>query len=260
MIDLHTHIIPGVDDGSRSFTESLNMLKIAEEDGIQTMAATPHIFSSAGKITELEQFRQIFSDFRDRVVNSGSSIEIVQGGEVFFTTNLREKMKEFRDILTINGSDYFLLEFPPGFIFPGSDKFIFNILNDGFIPVICHPERNIRIQQDPGILYKFLMTGALSQLDAGSLRGDFGSDASETAYKLLKFNMVHLIASDCHNENSRISGLSFVYEKLQGFEKEKIDIYIKDVPEAIVRNRAVPDIGTIKNPGEKRSIFQIFRR
>ncbi len=260
MIDIHTHIIPEVDDGSGSFTESLNMLKIAENDGIKTMVATPHIFSSAGKMKEIEKFRNIFSDFRERVINSGSSVEIISGGEVYFTTGLSEKLKKFRDIITINGGDYFLLEFPPGFIFPGSDKFIFNILNEGFIPIICHPERNIVIQQNPGILYGFMMTGALSQLDAGSFRGDFGSDASATAYKLLKLNMVHMIASDCHNEDKRIPGLSFIYEKLSGFEKEKIDMFLKDIPDAIIGNRAVPDIGIIENPNVKRSIFQIFKK
>ena len=81
-----------------------------------------------------------------------------------------------------------------------------------------------------------------------------------SAYKLLRSNMVHIIASDCHNEDKRIPGLSFVYDILKRFGREKSEIYLNDAPEAIIRNSAIPDIGTVTNPKKKRSFFQIFGR
>ena len=260
MIDLHSHIIPFVDDGATSFEETLEMLEICKKDGITTIAATPHMFSAAGRISNIPDFSDIFKNFKSRISASFTGIEIIFGGEIYFTSELVSALNKNHDLMTLNGGDYFLLEFPPSLIFPGSDKFIFELMNEGFIPVICHPERNLMIQKDPEILYKFLMTGALSQLDAGSIRGDFGTDARITAFKLLRSNMVHLISSDCHNIHGRKPGLSFLYDELSEFGKDKIDIYLKEIPESIVFNCPLPDIGTIENPKKKRSFFSLFKK
>ncbi|MEN8155191.1 MAG: CpsB/CapC family capsule biosynthesis tyrosine phosphatase [Acidobacteriota bacterium] len=260
MIDLHTHIIPEVDDGSSSLEESLEMLKIAEADGITKMVATPHTFSFASKVDKPLRLKAAFSKLKKEIEKSDISIEIFMGSENYLVSGLRENIKKCRKILTINNSDYFLLEFPMNFIYPGTKEFIFDILNDGFIPVICHPERNTVIQEDISILYDLLVAGALCQVDAGSLNGSFGTLPGETADKLLKFNLVHTIASDCHNTGTRPPGLSFLYKELKWVEEEKIDLFLKDIPESIINNIGIPDIGPLKDPKASKSIFSIFRR
>ena len=255
MIDLHSHILPGVDDGSQSFDESVEMLKASVADGVKAIVATPHIFSQLSKVTEIEKFRYIFSEFKAKAYKLSLGIEIIQGSENYFATDLKEKLNEFRDILTINNSDYFLLEFPMNFIFPGTKAFIYEVLNEGYIPVICHPERNTDIQANPSILYEFLTAGALSQLDAGSIRGDFGSNSRNAANILLKNNLVHVIASDCHDMKSRKPGLALIKQLLTWIDPEKSNLFLDIIPTAIINNEGIPDIGPLKDPAVRRKPF-----
>ena len=258
MVDIHSHIIPGVDDGSSSMEESLKMLKIAWEDGIKAIIATPHVFCQKSMIENMEGLQPVFNELKKKAADHHIKIEILMGAEVFFVSDLREKLMIYRDVLTINNSDYFLLEFPPDIVFPGSKEYILNITADGFIPIICHPERNLVFQQNPLLLYQLLQVGALSQVDAGSIRGDFGITAYSTSMDLLKFNLVHVIASDCHNLEFHVPGLSFLYNKLRGIEKEKIDMMVEKIPLAIVSNNAPPDIGPMIEPGSKKSFFDFI--
>jgi len=260
MIDIHSHILPDVDDGSNSFEKSVKMLEIANKDGVKAMVATPHMFSQLSKVKDVERFRKIFPKFKKKIDDLDIGVKIISGSENYFVSDLKEKLGEFPDILSINNGDYFLLEFPMNFIFPGTKKFIFDILNEGYIPVICHPERNTDIQANPFILYEFLVAGALSQLDLGSVRGDFGCDTKDSANILLKNNLVHAIASDCHDTVLRPPGLSSVKKVLNWIEEDKVKLFLEHVPAAIINNEGIPDIGRLKDPSEAKSFFSIFRK
>ncbi len=258
MIDIHSHIIPSVDDGSSSIEESLKMLKIAWEDGVKAIVATPHIFGQSSRIKNLEQMQHKFMELKKSAEEYPIKIEILPGAEVFFVSDLREKLKTYRNALTINYGNYFLLEFPPDIVFPGSEEYIFELVTDGFIPIICHPERNLTFQQNPHLLYQLLQAGALAQIDAGSLRGNFGLAAYSTSLELLKYNLVHVIASDSHDQALLVPGLSFVYRKLRAIEKEKIDMMVEGIPLAIVNNSVPPDMGPMIEPGKKKSFFDFI--
>ena len=260
MIDIHSHIIPELDDGSSSMEESIKMLKIAINDGITDIVTTPHIYSNHSKYKDPEKIQEKFNEFKEKINQSDLKIKIFQGAEVFFTSSLREQLNTQSNILTINNGDYFLLEFPLDFIFPGTKEFMFDIMTDGFIPIICHPERNKTVQKNPDLLYQFLQIGALSQINAGSLKGDLGSDAYFCSLNLLKLNLVHIIATDCHNAEYRIPELSFVYDKLKDFERERIDMLVEKIPRAIINNNAIPDIGPTIDPEKKSTFFSIFRK
>lgn len=262
MIDIHSHIIPGVDDGSPSLEESLAILKMAEEDGVKAMVATPHMFCPVSEIKDVEQLQDQFLQLKKEAARHNLKIEILPGAEIFFVSDLKEKLETFRSGLTINNSSYFLLEFPPGIVFPGSKEYIVELVTDGFIPIICHPERNQVFQENPRELYQLLQAGALSQIDAGSLRGEFGRAAYSTSLDLLRHNLAHVIASDCHGVETRVPGLSFVYKKLsgiRGIEKETIDMLVEKIPLAIVNDNVPPDIGPMIEPGKQKSIFGFFR-
>lgn len=114
-------------------------------------------------------------------------------------------------------------------------------------------------QQNPRLLYQILQTGALSQVDAGSIRGDFGATVYATAMQFLRHNLVHLIASDCHDSRSRPPGLSFVYQKIPEIGREKLDLLVDKVPLAVVNDNAVPDTGPILDPGRKTTFFDFLR-
>ncbi|MCK5055329.1 MAG: hypothetical protein KAT34_01630 [Candidatus Aminicenantes bacterium] len=263
MIDIHTHIIPAVDDGSPSLEESLKMLRMCRDDGVKTIAATPHVFH-AGIFTDFGEtqrgiFRQKFNELNKSVKDHRIEIEILPGAEVFFFSDLRKKIENHRELLTINNSDYFLLEFPADVVFEGSKEYIFDLVTDGLIPIICHPERNPVFQQNPRLLYQILQAGALSQVDAGSIRGDFGVTVYAAAMKFLKHNLVHILASDCHDSRTRPPGLSFIYKQMHEIEREKIDMLVKKVPLAVVNDNVVPDTGPILDPDRRTTFFDFIR-
>lgn len=264
MIDIHAHILPGIDDGSSSPEESLKMLHVAAADGVKAIVVTPHVFH-VGEYTDFGETKRRDYQLRFKELKKGAKdqnieMEILPGAEVFFMTDLREKLASFRDVLTINNSDYFLLEFPPDMVYYNSKEYIFDLVTDGFIPIICHPERNLEIQHNPQRLFQLLQAGSLVQVDAGSIRGDFGPTVYSTSINLLKHNLVHVIASDCHDAGNRIPGLSFVYKKLPIIEKEKIDMLVERIPLAIVNNNAIPDTGPMIDPGKSTTFFDMIRR
>jgi protein-tyrosine phosphatase len=260
MIDLHGHYLPGVDDGAADMEISLAMLRAAEKDGIEAVVATPHACGALTKARDLDGLRRSRDKWSAALKKNGLKIKVVNGAEVYFTSELLPILNDNRDLLTINNSAYFLLEFPGDYIYAHSKDFVFNALTAGYIPIISHAERNSEIQRAPGILRELVKVGALCQVNAGSLRGDFGSEAQSCAYGLLKANLVHVIASDAHDLEKRKPELSYVPALLHHVDPEKIALYLHDIPEAIIADLAVPDIGEAHSSRPRRSFFDFFRK
>ncbi|NIM17550.1 MAG: hypothetical protein GTO45_36515 [Candidatus Aminicenantes bacterium] len=259
LIDLHAHIVPGVDDGAKSYAESLKMLQIAESDGIGTIVAAPHVFSAHNRIKDIEKIIARTREFLERLNRCPLNLQVLQGAEVFFTTDVMAYLKQYGEFLALNSGSYFLLEFPFEFIFPGTWDFIFNILTEGWIPIIVHPERNKVIQRNPGILYDWVKTGAMIQLNAGSLKGTFGEEARATSFHLLHHNLVHVIASDAHSPDLRAPELSFVQEALENQGIEIAHLLLYSIPRLILDDKAISDIGEPRDPRKKRKIFDFLK-
>ncbi|MFH2108798.1 MAG: CpsB/CapC family capsule biosynthesis tyrosine phosphatase [Chrysiogenia bacterium] len=260
MIDLHGHYLPDVDDGAADLEASIAMLRHAEKDGITTAVVTPHACSNLCKIKDLDILRRDLKKWRAAMDESDLHIHIVSGAEVYFTSELLSILKDNRDLLTINNGSYFLLEFPGDYIYAHSKGFIFKILTEGFIPIISHAERNSEIQRSPGVLRDLVKAGALCQVNAGSFRGDFGSAARSSAYELLQGNLIHVIASDAHDLERRKPELAYVPALLPGEDPERIAMYLKDIPAAIIADQAVPDIGEPLMPSQRRTFFDFFKK
>lgn len=259
MIDLHSHIVPALDDGAASLNDSIEMLKIAEGDGIETIVATPHVFSSHNLEKEPEVIFRAVEVFQKGIAQGDFKIQVLPGAEVFFTTDLLKYLKEYQRLLTLNASDYFLLEFPFDFIFPGIKDFIYKVLMAGWIPIVAHAERNQVIQRTPELLYEMVQLGVLTQINAGSLRGDFGEAVQSTAFQLLRLNLVHVIASDAHSPNFRVPRLSFLFDLLKQAGVDDPQLFFREIPRAIIENRGVPDIGLPRNPRQKNKFFDLLK-
>lgn len=260
MIDLHGHYLPGVDDGAENLEQSLAMLRHAEADGIEAVVATPHACGNTCKVKDLETLRRGYEKWQASLKKSGLALRILPGAEVYFTSELLPILRDHRELLTINNSSYLLLEFPPDYVYAHSKEFIFKIMTEGFIPIISHAERNSEIQRSPAVLRDLVKTGALCQVNAGSLRGDFGNSARQSAYELIKGNLVHVIASDAHDLKSRKPELAFVKALLPGVDPEKIDLFLSGIPEAIIADQAVPDIGEPTWHYQTSTFFDLFKR
>jgi len=220
VIDIHSHIIPGVDDGAASWEEAVQMCRMAEQDGTHVLVATPHVFN--GMESNGHHFENALHQLKRRLDEEEIELEILLGAEVHCRPDLPDLLEQ--DIsLTLNGNGrYFLLEFPHSIIPPNSDQLIFQLVTKNLIPIIVHPERNTYLQSHLNLLADFIKQGVLCQITAMSLTGGFGLKAMECARELLKRNWVHIIASDAHNKRVRQPLLSKAREDVKknfGFTK-----------------------------------------
>ncbi len=260
MVDIHTHILPGVDDGPSSVEEALSMLRRFEQEGTDTVVATPHYDRHISKLKSPEEIPTLIENLKEKTRQEGIKVEILPGAELYLTERTLDLLKEFPRILTINSSSYVLLEFSLDFIVPNLKEIIFDMMTAGFTPIIAHPERNRVLQRHPELLYELVVEGALAQLNAGSLTGLYGDEERTAAERFLDNNLIHAVASDSHNSQDRFASLPQarkIVEKKLGQEKARL--LFEEVPEAIIKNEGLPDTGEPTLPRSK-SIFDFFRR
>jgi protein-tyrosine phosphatase len=249
VIDLHCHILPGIDDGAQSLSDSINMARKAVEQGIHAIVASPHHMNS-----RYENPKQLIIDrveeLNKKLMEENIDLKILPGQEVRVHGEMLEGYKA-GEILPVNHTPYVLVEFPSNHVPGYSEKLFYDLQMNGLTPVIVHPERNQEIIERSDILYQLVEKGALTQVTAGSVCGDFGKKIKNFTMQLIEANLTHFIASDAHN----ISGRSFkmrdafdVIEKKCGtnivymFEEnaalviEGKSVY-KEVPEQIKRKK-----------------------
>lgn len=244
-VDLHCHLIPGVDDGPSTLDQALQMIAMAASSGTRVMVATPHRNSPIARIDDAEEIFTRFKALERGVKGEGIPVALFLGAEVYCRENLLERVLDDQERLTLAGSDYFLLEFPSDILIPGSDELIRRVVRQGLIPIIVHPERNEQVQGDPSQLIVFQELGALFQVTAASIEGRLGSNALECAQYMLRRNMVHIISSDCHDTVSRTPHMgTLLTQKL--VEPERADLLMRRIPLALLENLAPPDIGPLQ--------------
>jgi len=200
-IDIHSHIIPGVDDGARDEAMSLKMLRIAHDCGTRHIIATPHYVPGNTRY----QFTDIIEKcayLNNLAVNSGLSITVYPGCEVFITPEIVELYDQGL-IGTLAESCYMLIEFPMMSIPPYTDTVLYHLQLKGITPVIAHPERYIEIQRKPELIGAYADRGILSQVNSGSITGLYGMKAKRTVMRLIKEGWVQFVASDTHSDNNR---------------------------------------------------------
>lgn len=202
MIDFHCHILPDLDDGPRSWDESLEMARIAQSDGISEIVCTPHI--KKGYATpSLRQISERAAELESRVRDSSIAVRFHVAAEVALERNLPDLI-ERGEIATIGGPvRYILLELPWEHIPSYTETVISDLLSSGITPIIAHLERYHEVITDPGIAGTLLEAGALAQVNSGSITGMFGSDVQETSHILLTHSMAHVIGSDAHSSGRR---------------------------------------------------------
>jgi protein-tyrosine phosphatase len=240
LIDLHCHILPGLDDGSSSAEESLAMARLALQDGIHTIVATPHTLDGIYDVT-LAKITEGVVSFQELLSTRGLDLRVCIGSDVHLSPGMADRIKK-GDVGTINNTGkYFLLELPPQTLPSGVKEEIFAMKVQGITPIITHPERHPAILRDRALLYDFIAMGALSQITAMSLTGEFGEGVQRCAQELLKHRLVHVIASDAHSADSRPPLLSRAVNEaaeLTGSELFAMSL-VSDIPAKILAGEPV---------------------
>ncbi|WP_144555416.1 tyrosine-protein phosphatase [Bacillus sp. X1(2014)] len=201
MVDLHSHILPGVDDGARNLSDSVNMAKMAVEQGIHTIVATPHHLNNRyenPKQTIIDRVRELNKALLEEKID----LKVLPGQETRIYGEMVEGY-ELGEILPIDHTQYVLVEFSSGHVPRYTEKLFYDLQTKGLIPVIVHPERNQEIIERPEILFRLVEKGALTQVTAASICGDFGKKIKIFSLQLIDANLTHFIASDAHNTSNR---------------------------------------------------------
>lgn len=204
MIDLHSHLLPGVDDGAQSLADALALARIAVNDGIRFSMLTPHFHPGRYDNRRTELLRRV-EDFQAALVEHEIPLSLRLGGEVRFGMESLELLveDEIPFLGTTAGYRVMLLEFPHQMIPVGSQQFVEKLIQMRIRPLIAHPERNKSVMNRPDSLIGLLDAGCWLQVTAGSIAGRFGELAQTTSRYLLERNWVHVIATDAHNLANR---------------------------------------------------------
>jgi protein-tyrosine phosphatase len=210
VIDLHSHILPGVDDGAPNLEIALDMARMAVADGIEVMACTPH-FMPGLYDNETSDIEKRFEDFRARLQDTGIGLELVIGSDAHIRPDFVSCLREHR-IPTLNNSRYVLFE-PPHVTMPQRmDDLLFEIAVAGFIPILTHPERLKWIEHGYDILTTAAQNGVWMQITAGSLTGRFGNRAQYWAQRMLSEGLVSIMATDAHDLTARPPKMSNAFK------------------------------------------------
>ena len=223
MIDLHCHLLPGVDDGSKSMDISLKLANDAVRDGIDYALLTPHHMNGVylnHKKTVIQQTQE----FQVELDRHKIPLKVFPGQEVRINGDLLTALDQDDILFADEGGRYLMLEFPDDDVPSYTSTMIYELMQRGIIPVIVHPERNTKIMKQPDILYDLLNEGCLSQITASSYVGIFGHKVQKFSKQLIRTGQAYVFASDAHDLPNRKYEMNNAFKK---FEVEYGNSYVK---------------------------------
>lgn len=214
MIDLHSHILYGIDDGAKTMEDSVDMARKAISEGITHLLATPH-YKNGHWDNEKKDILPLVAELQEELDARNIPLTVFPGQEVRINGELLDDIKDDRLQFIDEENQYILIEFPTPSIPVYTEKMFYELQLLGVTPVIVHPERNRAVLEDPDVLLPFIEKGALAQVTAASYAGKLGKQTQKVSEQLIEANLVHIIASDAHNTSSRSFHMKAAFEKLQ---------------------------------------------
>jgi protein-tyrosine phosphatase len=236
MVDIHCHILPEVDDGAKSWEVAVEMCRVAAEDGITHIVASPHAND------EYHYDREWLSSVLDRLRQmADTAVEFSLGCDFHFSFENLQDLLVRPDKYVIGDTGYLLVEFSDFAISPQVTPSLYRLLNMGVTPVITHPERNVILQKQPELVLQWADAGCVVQVTANSLTGRWGDRANKSAQWLLSREAVHVLATDAHNLKSRPPVLSAGRDAAAAFCGQDVaQALVQDNPLAVVTGKVLP--------------------
>ncbi len=240
MFDLHCHILQGFDDGSDNIEESVRMAKLAVNGGTKVIVATPH-----SNIPHTYQnffdghYKAAFVELKKRLSDEKINLTLCAGHEIFAEDNFIELIKSGK-LLTLNGSDYPLVEF--NFIEKADSVYrkVMKIISEGLTPVIAHPERYGFVIEDEFAAERLKKMGCVLQINKGSLKGNFGKAAYIAAHSMLERKLADCVASDAHSPYMRTPYLADAFEIIsENYSEEYADLLLRKNPMKVLKNQKI---------------------
>lgn len=222
VVDIHNHILPGIDDGPKSMDEALLLVKNAEENGVTHIIATPHLNDKY--CTNAQVIKEAIVELRRAIAKSNISIEVLLGQEIHFYKAMN--VDKTNELVTLgDNGNYLLLELPNDHLPHYTFELLFRLLQKGYLPIIPHPERNVVLRKKKQKVYELVEKGAFIQVTASSVIGIDGYAAKRFTNDLIKHNLVHFIASDAHHHEEYPFLLVQAYQEVRKRFSERQSIY-----------------------------------
>lgn len=205
LTEIHCHILPKVDDGAQTLKETVQMLRMEAAAGVTRIVLTPHYRRGMFETPEKEIVHR-FLKLREMVEQAGIEIKLYLGREYYADSDLIDNLRKCR-FLTLNRTNYVLIEFPYEEEFRKLRNCVYEVVSEGYIPIIAHVERYSCIRHDMELLEELIDLGAYIQVNAGAVLGNSGMKQKRFCKKLMKNDYIHFIASDAHNTKTRVPNL-----------------------------------------------------
>lgn len=242
MIDLHCHILPGVDDGPQTLEEAVAMCRMAADDGCEAMVATPHQRRGEWWNADREALAALAGEVQHAV---GAGFRVLLGGEVHVDSGLLAEVEKLPDgggILPLAGSRYLLIEFGSYGTEAEASHLVHELVVAGWRPIVAHPEFIPWLSADIPLVARLVALGATTQVTAMSVTGDFGRRPQADAFALMQAGLVHFVASDSHGTRRRPPGLKRAYYMVAGRWGEGVARrLVADNPRAVLEDRPLPE-------------------
>ena len=234
MIDIHSHLIYGVDDGSKSIETSLKILDDLSKNGITDIILTPHYITDTNYVSSKTENITKFLELKREVKKQGININIYLGNEIYIDPNILELIKENK-MCTLNNSEYILVELPMSGNYPDYQEIFSDLIKIGFKVVLAHPERYAAFQKDYSKVLEMVDMGVLLQCNIDSITGYYGNNAKKTIKRILKDKLVTFVGTDIHSVKNDYSYLEKAKNKFKKYltDEEIEDIFVNN-PKRII--------------------------
>jgi protein-tyrosine phosphatase len=239
VVDLHHHLLPGLDDGAPDLATTLKMARMAADDGITHIVCTPH--ANGRYAFDAEKNQALLADVRQAIANTGVRLTLGSGCDFHLSyDNVRDALQNPRRY-TVNGGEYLLVELPDYALPPTLEETFYSLRLAGMTPILTHPERNPSLQQDDARLKDWIRDGMLTQVTASSVTGLMGRKAQKMAERMLADRWVHFLATDAHNISTRAPRMREALDQIAHRHGEQYAQRLcTENPQAVFDSRPLP--------------------
>lgn len=238
MIDVHSHILPNIDDGSRSIDETFNLIKEAKEAGFEGIICTSHYMENYYETDRPE--REVWINaIHENLKNKNIEMNLYLGNEIYMSDNII-KLLEDGKATTMNDTSYVLFELPLNVEPMNLYDMVYEMQQYKIVPILAHPERYSFVQTDPELIYDLIDKGVLMQANYGSIVGQYGKKAQMIVQKFLENNMIHMLGTDAHRQNTIYPKIPEILVELKSLiGEEKLNELTTINPELVINNKRI---------------------
>jgi len=240
-VDIHSHLLPGVDDGAKDMEQSVRMARLAVEDGIRLSLVTPHHLNGVYS-NPASEIRRHLNGLREALLAEGIDLKLLPGAELHLVPELPDELARGTAMTVAGLGKAALVELPVHTVPHGVGTVLEQIMSQGITPIVAHPERNSELRQNPEILSDWVEMGCLAQVTGMACTGKFGPQVQESAREMVQGGLIHYMASDAHRDSRRIPRMSDGRDQIARWTNDEVATLLTETNPAALVIGEEPDL------------------